>query len=301
MKNYVLFLVLLTVLIFGVAYIIDKIQKSENLIKSIDDVNEIIKSKNDVDDIIEKLERSTLKEPTVEAEKLFGALRKNDIAKIKELLDGGINSNLRNAFGITALMYASMNNRFECAEKLLKSGARVNDQDGNETALSFAVVDGYCKLAKLLLDNEADPNIKPDNISGSETLGGITLLESAIISKNMEECSNEEMVKLLVENGADIEALGTLNMTPLMFAAQNGHLNIAKILINNGANIDTKNRITGATALVHASGSKNIEIAKLLLDNGADISIKGEGGFDAMSIAKEMNDKEMVEFLSAYK
>lgn len=49
---------------------------------------------------------------------------------------------------------------------------------------------------------------------------------------------NVELVKLLIEKGADIHAVDMVNYNALMWALSNGHLEIVKLLIDQGANIN---------------------------------------------------------------
>lgn len=66
----------------------------------------------------------------------------------------------------------------------------------------------------------------------------------AIISENtalMLACcgGHEDIVKLLIEAGADLELQNESGHTPLMEAASGGHVGVAKILLENGAGINT--------------------------------------------------------------
>jgi ankyrin repeat protein len=50
---------------------------------------------------------------------------------------------------------------------------------------------------------------------------------------------NIEIASILIRNGANINQLSKLNKIPLHFAAQNGHLDLAKLLITNGSSLNT--------------------------------------------------------------
>ena len=52
---------------------------------------------------------------------------------------------------------------------------------------------------------------------------------------------NLDQVKLLISNGANINAETTYKWTPLHYAASHGYLDIAKLLISNGANVNAEN------------------------------------------------------------
>jgi ankyrin repeat protein len=78
-----------------------------------------------------------------------------------------------------------------------------------------------------------------------------------------------EIVKLLIQNGVNINNKDYYNDTPLIYASRNGHFEIVKLLIQNGANINDKNQ-DNYIALYYAVKNKHIEIAKLLIDNDSD-------------------------------
>lgn len=76
----------------------------------------------------------------------------------------------------------------------------------------------------------------------------------------------------LIDWGADVNAKTYDDVTPLMYAAQNGYPAIVKMLIGKGASLDMQSTI-GYTALIAAVRSDHIETAELLIRNGADINL----------------------------
>ena len=86
------------------------------------------------------------------------------------------------------------------------------------------------------------------------------------------QCGYVEIVKLLVEEGADVNlqnAYGSSRWSALMKAVAFGHVEIAKVLVECGAKIALENT-RGESALVIScrSGNKNTEVIKLLLQQG---------------------------------
>jgi ankyrin repeat protein len=85
-----------------------------------------------------------------------------------------------------------------------------------------------------------------------------------------------EIVKLLLEHGADVNAKTKegYGYTALHSAASNGHLEIVKLLLEHGADVNAKTKYGGYTALHSATMNGHLEIVKLLLEHGADVNAK---------------------------
>jgi ankyrin repeat protein len=78
----------------------------------------------------------------------------------------------------------------------------------------------------------------------------------------------------------------------LMLASEYGQIEVVKLLLENGANVDLQVKGLGETALYRASKNGNTEIVKLLIDKGAKIDLQDEDGLTALIIALERGYKE---------
>lgn len=87
------------------------------------------------------------------------------------------------------------------------------------------------------------------------------------------ETNNDEMIKMLLKAGANIEYNGYFNKTPLMHAVQYNKYISAETLLNEGANVNYKNKY-GETPLTVAIQQKDYAMIKLLVGKGADAKIK---------------------------
>jgi len=88
---------------------------------------------------------------------------------------------------------------------------------------------------------------------------------------------NLEMVKALIENGADVNSRDSSQNTPLHLACENGNLKMVMVLLENGATIDAKN-IDKDTPLHFACLNGHTVLAMALIEKGADIYATDNNG-----------------------
>ncbi|MBN2433522.1 MAG: ankyrin repeat domain-containing protein [Acidobacteria bacterium] len=93
-----------------------------------------------------------------------------------------------------------------------------------------------------------------------------------------------EIVRLLIENGADVNATALKGTMPLMYAAQSGNLIVIKMLLDHGAEVNAQTE-NGATALMAAAAYGQLPAARLLVAHGADYTMEDEKGRTAYSYA----------------
>lgn len=98
-----------------------------------------------------------------------------------------------------------------------------------------------------------------------------------------------DRVKALVGQGADVNSLNRMQMTPLVIAARSNHTAVCKYLADNGADLNVRDH-RGMTALLHAVNRNNRELVAFLLKKGADVNITNERGENALSLAKKKRD-----------
>ncbi|UCF04055.1 MAG: ankyrin repeat domain-containing protein [bacterium] len=100
----------------------------------------------------------------------------------------------------------------------------------------------------------------------------------------------------LLEKGSDFDYQDTRGNTPLLFAARQNHPEVVKLLIEKGATVEVKGN-NGATPLYHAAARGNFEILKMLEVEGAAIGTADDNGLVPVLAALNGGHREVVEYL----
>jgi ankyrin repeat protein len=193
------------------------------------------------------------------------AIQGNHVETIIALLEH-IDVNAADHNGRTALMYASVSGFTETAKDLLEKGADMNIVDGNgHTALMHASANGHIETATVLLEKGADVNATDKY--------GFTALMLASTTQ-----------------GIQVQMSGIPIPTP----AKAGHIEMVKVLLEKGAEVNVADK-NGRTALMHASAARsNTETVKALLEKGADVNVADKKGKTALSLTKDESTKELL-------
>ncbi|WP_265042251.1 ankyrin repeat domain-containing protein [Wolbachia endosymbiont (group B) of Melanostoma mellinum] len=228
---------------------------------------------------------------------------------VKFLLDkdiSGINNITNN--GWTPLHVAIQGNKLNTVELLLGRGADIEVRDiYNQTSLDLATRKGYLDIAGILKQVQLDRKLLTIVESGgfNEAKGliaqganidtndknGNTLLYSAA------EIGDLNLVKLLLDNGANIEAKnGEYQATPLHGAVENYRIDVVKLLLNRGANVNAEDK-DNWTPLHYGADTNSPDIVKVLVDAHANLGAKGNYGKTPLDIAKDKGHNNIVEYL----
>ena len=105
--------------------------------------------------------------------------------------------------------------------------------------------------------------------------------------------------ELLDQEPDAVHTTGDVGMTPLQAAASSGHLNIVKLLLERGADIDQKWSLNQATPLLLALHSKHPDVAKYLIQQGADVRVKDTMGRTPLKYATDHEYDEILKLLHA--
>ncbi len=213
--------------------------------------------------------------PTAEQE-FLDAIKKGNAARVTELLKKNpalIKASTKN--GTTAVLLAVYARHPEIAESLLATGL--------EPSIFEAAATGRVERVRELVKKNPDlvKAYSPD---------GWTALHLNF--------GNLEIVKVLLDNGADIDAVSKnkLSATPLQGAAAMQNLELGRLLIQRGANVNCRGE-DGGTPLHEVAGNGQMEFAKLLLDRGANVNAKDDSGKTPLTIALDYKQTETAKLL----
>ena len=233
---------------------------------------------------------------------LAWAAYRDDDEAIDLLLRAGADASAANEYGVAPLHLACTNRNDTAVAKLIAADADVNGAKWNgETPLMTCVSTGTAAGVEKLLAAGANPNVK-------ETRENQTPLMWAAAR------GHAEIVTALVEQGAELEAQSKIipaqerfvievpssfgrnfpkpvrfreesgGFTALLFAAQSGSVDTAKVLLDAGAKIDFATSEEGS-ALVVAAAAGHQEFAQYLLAQGANPNIADGWGVTALHYA----------------
>jgi ankyrin repeat protein len=251
---------------------------------------------------------------------LHWAVENDDADAVETLLHSGAIPDARDRYGLTPLYYASSNGNAAIMQKLLKAGANPNiaNKEG-DTALMAAARAGNAEAIKTLLGHDAAVNAK-------DGLTQQTALMWAVRS------NHAAAAETLLEHGADVSArtrtgktperrlpgagggpgngshgVGVVRggwpergvqdaipgaMSPLLYAARDGGLDIAKLFVAAKADVN-QTEANGITPLLMAITNDHIDVARFLLDAGAGVNAADWFGRTPLWAAVEIRNRDM--------
>ncbi|HSW61294.1 MAG TPA: ankyrin repeat domain-containing protein [bacterium] len=209
---------------------------------------------------------------------LITAAKNNSVQSVLQYLGEGANVNQKSAGGWTALQEAAKEGRLTIVKVLIENGANVNlKNERGWTALHRAANYGHLEVVRYLIESNADVN--------SKNIEGMCPVVFALKNKHL------EVAILLIEKGTDPNCSTDLHGRTMLFhSLRNNWTDLAEILIKNGA---ASNVTEGdESALVFALKNCQMNIAKLLVEHGADPKTKDKNGISALNIAIRNNFRE---------
>jgi ankyrin repeat protein len=224
---------------------------------------------------------------------LYIAADQGNAAMITRLIAAGADANGTDITGDTVLMAAIRSGDIAAVRALLDAGSNVDTAEPQvgHTALMWAVREDRPELVSLLIQRRAAlelktrtgvrPAVRPPGAGGgshgvgivrggvppqgeqSPTPGGMTALSFAAREGRL------EAARLLVDAGADVNAADANGIAPLLMAISNRHTPVAALLLARGANPNAADW-WGRTPLWSAVDMRNLDLDSRTLENGVE-------------------------------
>jgi uncharacterized protein len=216
------------------------------------------------------------------SQEFIDAATKGDVSRVKEMLAADPSlAESKDENGVSVILKAAYYGQRNIVDALLASGVQLNIFEAAATGQTE-------RVRELTKQDHALANAySPD---------GFTPLGLAAFF------GHAETVNALLEAGADVKMASreTMKLTPLASALAVQRNDIARTLIEHGADVNAKG--DNDVAPLHTAAARgNLESATLLLEHGADIGAVTKDGKTAISYAEERNHPDMVKFLQSRK
>jgi ankyrin repeat protein len=217
------------------------------------------------------------------------AIEDHDADAVRELLKSGASTETLIDYGehkITPLIKAAWDGDKEIIKTLLEAGAKVNAKatDSGETALLNAVSRKHMEIVELLLKAGADVSAK-----NRFDFNALTMAVAA---------NEQDLAALLLDNGANVET-DTSTLTPLMFAANAGNVDMIRFLVKRGAKVNHGVKEGAQTALLSAIYAAKPEAVQALVELKADVNAKTKDGDTPLKAAMKGDQDDIVKILKA--
>ena len=216
--------------------------------------------------------------------RLVDAMAERNTALVRTLIGDGVDVNSARADGATALLWAAHWDNVDAAERLLRAGADVNAADDHGvTPLARACENASEEMAGRLLAAGADPN--------AAQINGLTPLMTAARTGNV------NVVRALLASGADVNAATAVtDETALTWAVAAHRVEVVRLLVDHGANVHP-NPGQAFSPLMAAARNGDIESAGILLAAGARVNDTASDGTHPLPYAIVVGQSAFAHFL----
>ena len=247
---------------------------------------------------------------------LHWAVRADDLATVDALIRAGARVSVANALGVQPIYVAAQNGNAAILARLLDARADVNTTDAaGDTLLMAAVRAESLDAVRLLIErgakvNAADPDVAQTALSWAARLNNTEIMRALVTAGATVDAATRVGPKPAARppgagggshgvgivrsgvppQGEQLPAPG--GMTPLLFAARDGLLDAARLLVEAGANIN-KPDPNGITPLLMAITNGQLPVAQFLVDRGADLKAADWYGRTPLWAAVEVRNLDL--------
>jgi uncharacterized protein len=204
---------------------------------------------------------------------------------VKALIAAGSPVDARTSTGATPLMFAAGAGDVAAIAALLDKGAAIEakENDRLQTPLIYAAANNRVEAVKLLIARGANPNATTK------------LTDLAALSRDGFNPDGRNLAVTPASRGRTAPARSLVpglerqhlfneqvgwqgGMTPLLYAARQGHIDVARTLLDAGVDVNQRKGGDNASALLVATVNGQFDLATLLLDRGANPNLIAENG-----------------------
>ncbi len=239
-------------------------------------------------------------------ERMLEAAGNGDIDLLRALVEIGVDVNVQDADGMTALMLASANGYEKVVDLLLAAGTDFSLRNtSGQTAMQLAVTAHHAKVIQLL-NNIASQLLKVAargeverleemlrtgfEINGADNNGDTALIAAS-------RAGNLASVEMLLKAGAEIETKGRDSQTALLAACATAQPEVVNRLLEAGASVEAKDDI-GRSALLLACEQGTTPIVRALLQAGVDVNASDDFEHTAIMAACRAGATDVIEILA---
>ncbi|KAF5601075.1 ankyrin 1 [Fusarium pseudocircinatum] len=224
---------------------------------------------------------------------LMSAVLGNQAAIAKTFIDAGADMNAvsgaeNNKWNAAHFAYDLP----DCMKVLVEAGADINALGPDGTPFYLAAYFNQTKVVELLLEHK--PDLETKCPEGDFTDAGYTPLLCAA------SCGYNELLRLLLEAGANIEAKTPKGGTPLILAVATNQEESVKILLEYNLDIDARD-IWEGSAIFCLPSPANLSVARRLINRGASLTIRNNEKYTPLGKAVVNGDLPLVRLLSSQK
>lgn len=263
---------------------------------------------------------------------LFVAAKKGARQTLELLLRWGADIHAQDWHKRTALHWAASNGQVEAVECLLEHGASLESKgEGSNTALHLAVQNGHAAVVEILLKQNGNLSVRNGSAETALDLAEkhhpelVASILKQLATRPLEEqtaCFSKvstdapnvlwyatarypQLFDTLVttvleqtnpESRRVVQAVGSLGLTSLMFAARLGSQESVRALLTAGLDTESRDNLNN-TALHHAAFCGHVGAVNCLLEHGALIEAEGADKLTALHVAVSQKQKEVVALL----
>ena len=208
----------------------------------------------------QEIERILLTTAQIRDMQMIVAAGQGDIESVRQLLMQGANVHAQDEQGRTALIAAAYRNDLAIVDLLIQAGADVNIQDNTkQSAYLIATSEGYLELLKRTLQAGAD-------VHRTDSYNGTGLIRAA-------DRGHVEIIQELLKTDIKIDHINNLDWTALLEAIILGdggprYIEVVRLLVEAGADVNLADG-NGVTPLAHARQRGYEQIVEILLEAGA--------------------------------